>query len=87
MEESEGLAYDNPHSSFDATVMGVDSLPRPQLSSHDKSANSLPNTLRGFGPSLTGVAHGANATTGARSHHPSVWHAHSCGPHAPGGAG
>ena len=48
MEESEGLAYDDPHSSSNATVMGVDSLPGPQLSSHDGSADSLPNTLRGL---------------------------------------
>ena len=50
MEESEGLAYDDPHSSSDATIMGADSPPRPQLSSCDESANSLPNTLRGLAP-------------------------------------
>ena len=50
MEESEGLAYDDPCSSSDATIMGVDSPPRPQLSSCDESANSLPNTLKGLAP-------------------------------------
>ena len=52
MEESEGLAYDDPHSSSNATVTGVDRLPGPQLSSCDESANSLPNTLRGSAPHL-----------------------------------
>ena len=47
MEESEGLAYDDPHSSSNATIMGADSLPGPPLSSHEESANSPPNTLRG----------------------------------------
>ena len=46
MEESERLAYDDPRSSSDATIMGVDSPPRPQLSSQDESENSLPNTPR-----------------------------------------
>ena len=54
MEESEGPAYDNPCSSSDATVMEADSLPRPQLSSHDESTNSLPNTSRGLAPCLLG---------------------------------
>ena len=54
MEESEGLAYDDPHSSSDATIMGVDSLPGSQLSSHDESANSPHNTLRGMAPHSPG---------------------------------
>ena len=54
MEESEGLAYNNPRSSSDATITGADSPPRPQLSSHDESANSLPNTSRGLAPRLPG---------------------------------
>ena len=54
MEESEGLAYDDPRSSSDATVMGVDSLPRPQLSSRDESANSPPNTSRASAPRSPG---------------------------------
>ena len=40
MEESEGLAYDDPRSSSDATVMEADSPPGPALSSCDESANS-----------------------------------------------
>ena len=47
MEESEGLAYDNPRSSSDATVMETDSPPVPPSSSCDKSGNSPPTTLRG----------------------------------------
>ena len=54
MEESEGLAYDDPHSGSDATITGVDSLPGPQLSSRDKSADSPPNTLRGLAPGSPG---------------------------------
>ena len=50
MEELEGLAYDDPHSGSDATIMGLDSPPGPQLSLCDESANSPPNTLRGFVP-------------------------------------
>ena len=54
MEESEGLAYDDPHSSSNATVTGADSPPGPQLSSHDESVNSPPNTLRGSAPHSLG---------------------------------
>ena len=32
----------------------ADSLPGPQLSSHDESANSPPNTSRGLAPDLPG---------------------------------
>ena len=42
MEESEELAYDDPHSSSDATVMGADSPSMPPLSS--------PTTVRGPAP-------------------------------------
>ena len=77
MEESEGLAYNDPHSSSDATIMGVDRPPGSQLSSHDESANSPPNTLRGSACSLARVTHGANATAGAHRCHASVWHRHS----------
>ena len=55
MEESEGLAYDDPHSSSDANIMGADSLPRPQLPSCDESPNSLPNTSRGSAPHSPGL--------------------------------
>ena len=68
MEESEGLAYDDPHSDSNATIMGVDSLQGPQLSSHDEPADSPPNTIMGFGPSLARVTNGAHATTDACSH-------------------
>ena len=47
MEESEGLAYDDPHSNSDATITGADSPKGPQLSSCDEPADSLPNTPRG----------------------------------------
>ena len=54
MEESEGLAYNDPHSSSDATIMGADSPPRPQLSSYDESTNYPPTTLRGSAPHSPG---------------------------------
>ena len=54
MEELEGLASDDPCSSSDATIMGADSPSRPQLSSRDESANSLPNTSRGLAPHSPG---------------------------------
>ena len=49
-----GLAYNNPHSSSDTTIMGVDSLLVPQLSSCDKSGGSLPSRLRGSAPHSPG---------------------------------
>ena len=55
MEESEGLAYDDPHSGSDATITGVDIPPGPQLSPHDESADSPPNTLRGSAPCSPGL--------------------------------
>ena len=54
MEELEGLAYDDPHPSSNATITGVDSPPGPQLSSRDESANTLPNTLRALAPRSPG---------------------------------
>ena len=36
MEESEGLAFDDPRSGSDTTVTGVDSLPVSLSSPHDK---------------------------------------------------
>ena len=54
MEESEWLAYDNPCSGSNATVMGADSPSGPQLSLHDRSADSPPNTLRDSAPHLLG---------------------------------
>ena len=52
MEESEGLAYDDPCSSSDATIVGADSPPVPPVSLCDESGNSLPTTLRGLAPCL-----------------------------------
>ena len=46
MEEAKVLAYDDPQSDSDATVMGVDGLQGPKLSLCDKPTDSLPNTLR-----------------------------------------
>ena len=54
MEELEGLAYDDPRSSSDATVTGADSPSVPPVSSHDESGNSLPTTLRGSAPHSPG---------------------------------
>ena len=56
MEEAEGLAYDNPHSDSDATIMGVDGLQGPELSSRDKPADSLPNNLRSLVPCSPGLS-------------------------------
>ena len=55
MEESEGLAYNDPCSSSDATVTGVDSPPMPPLSSRDESGNSPLTTLRGLAPHSPGL--------------------------------
>ena len=46
MEEAEGLAYDDPRSDSNATVMGADGSQGPGLSLHDVAANSPPNTPR-----------------------------------------
>ena len=54
MEELERLAYDDPHSDSDATVMGVDGPQGPQSSSLDEPADSLPNTPRGSAPRSPG---------------------------------
>ena len=55
MEESEGLAYNDPHSSSDATVMGADSPSVPPVSSCDESGNSSPTTSRGSAPHPPGL--------------------------------
>ena len=54
MEESEGLAYNDPHSDSDATITGVDGLQGPQLSSCDEPADSPPNTPWGLAPHSPG---------------------------------
>ena len=46
MEGSEGLAYDDPQSDSDATVMGVDGLQGPALSLWDEATNPPPHTPR-----------------------------------------
>ena len=56
MEESEGLAYDDPRSNSDATVTRADGLQGPQLSLHDEPADSLPNTPRGSASHSLGSA-------------------------------
>ena len=55
MEELEELAYDDPHSSSDATITGVDSPSVPPLSSHEESGNSLPTTARDPAPHAQGA--------------------------------
>ena len=55
MEEAEGLAYDDPRSDSDATVMGVDGSQGPESSLHDKPTDSLPNTPRSLAPCLLGL--------------------------------
>ena len=52
MEGSEGLAYDDPRSDSDATVMGADGLQRPVLSLHGQAANPPPHTPRHATPSM-----------------------------------
>ena len=54
MEESVGLAYDDPHSSSDTTVTGADSPSVPPLSSCDESGGSPPTRLGGSVPHSPG---------------------------------
>ena len=54
MEESVGLAYDDPCSSSDTTVRGADSPPVPPLSSCNESGGSPPSRSRGSAPHLPG---------------------------------
>ena len=55
MEEAEGLAYDDPQSDSDATVMGADGSQGPELSLCDEPTDSPPNTLRSLAPRLPGL--------------------------------
>ena len=55
MEELEELAYDDPCSSSDATIMGVDSPLVPPLSSREESGNSPPTTVRSPAPHAQGL--------------------------------
>ena len=50
MEESEGLAFDDPCSGSDTTVTGMDSPLAPPSSPHDKSGDSPPTMSRGSAP-------------------------------------
>ena len=50
MEGSEVLAFDDPHSGSDTTIMGVDSPSVPLFSPHDESGDSLATRLRGSAP-------------------------------------
>ena len=52
MEEAKGLAYDDPWSDSDATVMGVDGSQGPGLPLHDEATDSPPNTLRSLVPHM-----------------------------------
>ena len=54
MEESEELAYDDPCSSSDATIIGVDIPSVPPLSSCKESGNCLLTTARGPAPHAQG---------------------------------
>ena len=55
MEESEELAYDDPHSCSDTTVTGADSPSVPPLSLCEETGNSLPTTVRGPAPHKQGL--------------------------------
>ena len=54
MEESEGLAFDDPYSCSDTTVMGADSPSVPPFSPHDESVESPPTRSRGSAPHSLG---------------------------------
>ena len=54
MEESEGLAYDDPPLQLRCYCHGADSPPVPPLSSRDESGNSPATTLRGSAPCSLG---------------------------------
>ena len=55
MEEAKGLAYDDPRSDSNATIMGADGLQGPELSLHDKPTDSPPNTPRSLAPRSPGL--------------------------------
>ena len=71
MEEAKGLAYDDPWSDSDATIMGADSSEGPALSSYDESAGSLPNTPRSSAPHSLG-----SPMEHMLPLEPSHWHGH-----------
>ena len=55
MEEAKRLAYDDPRSDSDASVMRVDGLQGPELSLHGEATDSLPNTPRSLAPHMLGL--------------------------------
>ena len=54
MEKAEGLAYDDPRSDSDATVMGADGSQGSELSLHDEATDSPHNTPRSSAPHMLG---------------------------------
>ena len=54
MEESAGLAFDDPCSGSDTTITGTDSLSVPLFSPCDESGDTLPTRLRGSPPHSPG---------------------------------
>ena len=54
MEEAKGLAYDDPWSDSDATVMGVDGPQGSELSLCDEPTDSPPNTPMSLAPPSPG---------------------------------
>ena len=54
MEGSQGLAYDDPWSESNTTVMGLDGPQGPALSLWDVAAKPLPHTLRCVALSMLG---------------------------------
>ena len=55
MEGAEGLAYDDPQSDSDTTVMGVDDPQGPALSLHDEATNPPSHTPRHAALHLPGL--------------------------------
>ena len=55
MEGLEGLAYDDPWSDSDTTIMGVDGPQGPALSLHGKPADPPSHTPRRVAPSMPGL--------------------------------
>ena len=54
MEESEGLAFDDPHSDSDTTITRVHSTAVPLSSPHDELGDSPPTRSRGSAPHTQG---------------------------------
>ena len=68
MEEAEGLAYDDPWSDSDTTVMELDGSKGPALSLHDEAANSLSHHCQACSLTYARVTHGPYAATGGGNH-------------------